>query len=512
MLLEPVSAGQTRFRLQGLAADTRGIAVGRDALVVFDTLDQLVAFLGAYSDEASLDDLLPTLTLERAQRGPGGQVLLVRCATGDGWALDRVARLAGAARGRTYAGAGRVFVRTRERAAPFGYDLASSVAELGLEADVVASVEHDQVAAYRVVERFDPLDLVERLSLRRVPLTSRAFTDDPELAGLRDLALVLVAPGLADRVLRWLWTHDVTMAGVRVVLDDERAPALLLRLRQPSTHVLSVLHGLPGVELFTVVSPRVAIEVGFRHPIHLSTANACFPGDEMLLFRGTVNRVERIDGAPRFVDGRRLVRLDPSLRLGEVGRLATTQPIPLDVDLRLEPSSDTREPMGALIAWEQLGLLRQLVYLLPPMALASAVVLPLEEGLLILARRGVSGGWSGAWMATSLVPLGRRYVEAAPGVLVPDGWELVPHIRAALLRTLLGLDADDCAVFLALGREPLRVRSSDLRALDASLLARIELSEPVLVAASATQEPPPARIEPDRMGRFALWGFRGSAR
>lgn len=512
MFLEPVSAGQTRFRLQGLAADTRGIAVGRDALVVFDTLDQLVAFLGAYSDEASLDDLLPTLTLERAQRDGGGQVLLARCATGDGWSLDRLSRLASAVRGRTFTGAGRVFVRTRERAAPFGYDLTTSVAELGLAADAVASIELDQVAAYHVVDRFDPLDLIERLTLRRVPLSTRAFVDDPELAGLRDLALVLVAPGLADRVLRWLWSHDVAMAGVRVLLDDERLPASLLRLRQASSHVLGVLHGLPGVELFSVVSPRVAIEVGFRHPIHLASASACFPGDEMLLFRGNVGRVERIEGAPRFVDGRRLVRLDPNLRLGEVGRLATTQPIPIDVDLRLEPSSDAREPMGTLIAWDQVSLLRQLVYLLPPAALSQAMVLPLEEGLLVLASGAGGSGWSGAWMATSLVPLGKRYVEAAPGVLVPDGWELVPHVRPALLRSLLGLEADDHAVFLALGKEPLRVRASELRPLDASLLARIELAEPVLVATTATHEPPPARIEPERLSRFALWGFRGNTR
>ena len=35
---------------------------------MFPSIDWLVSFLGAYSDEASLDDLLPTMTLEHARR------------------------------------------------------------------------------------------------------------------------------------------------------------------------------------------------------------------------------------------------------------------------------------------------------------------------------------------------------------------------------------------------------------------------------------------------------------
>ena len=44
--------------MQGLAPDARGIAVGRELLLVFGSIDWLIAFLGAYSDEASLDELI----------------------------------------------------------------------------------------------------------------------------------------------------------------------------------------------------------------------------------------------------------------------------------------------------------------------------------------------------------------------------------------------------------------------------------------------------------------------
>ena len=89
---------------------------------------------------------------------------------------------------------------------------------------------------------------------------------------------------------------------------------MLLRLRAPSGRLLDVLRPIPGVEILVPISPRAAVEVGYAHPIHLASASSCLPGDEMYLFRGRVGRVERIDGAPRFVDGRFLVRTEVNLR------------------------------------------------------------------------------------------------------------------------------------------------------------------------------------------------------
>ena len=57
------------------------------------SLDRLVAFLGAYSEECSLDDLIPSLTIERARRDAGGQALLLRCAGGDWLPLQNPAAL-----------------------------------------------------------------------------------------------------------------------------------------------------------------------------------------------------------------------------------------------------------------------------------------------------------------------------------------------------------------------------------------------------------------------------------
>jgi hypothetical protein len=538
-ILEPVAAGQTRFRMQGLSPDPRGIAVGREALIVFESLDRCVSFLGAYGLEASLDDLLPSTTLERARRTGGGSALLLRCEASEGYGLDRLARLAGAARSQLYVGSGSVFVRARESVAPFGYDLAVPVAELlmhvgqgggsssgaqgadsngssraaGLGADEVLVVDREFVARYRSEDRVDPIDLIQRLQLRPVALPLQGIASDPELCGMRDMALVLVAPGVADRVLAYLWRKEVAMAGVRMTLAGDRRTSVLLRLRNPSGRVLDVLRPIPGVELLVPVSSRAAVEAGWVHPIHLASASSCLPGDEMYLFRGRANRVERIDGAPRFVEGRYLVQTEVQLRTAELSSGWEVEPAQLQeagqlhVELRLQPSSITRDPRASLIPWRELELLRRLIYLVPPSALAAARLVPLTEGLLVLSGGGRLGSDGRPLSVGAVIPLGRRYCEVAPGVLVPDGFELWPRLRPALIRELLELDGEDRAVFLEPGRDPIHIANERMMSLDAAAIGTLETSEAALVEASVAPLEPGVVVN-QRLGRFALWGFR----
>ncbi len=507
-LLEPVAAGQTRFRMQGLAPDARGIAIGRELLLAFPSLDWLVSFLGAYSDEASLDDLIPTMTLEHAKRAGGGHAMVVRCAAVDGYAVDRLARLATAARGQLYTGAGSVFVRWRERDAPFGYDV---VAPVVVEGDDVIVIDTEFSARYASIDRLDPVELIQRLQLRPEPLPLTGIASAPDLCGMREMGLALIAPGLTDRVLRYLWQNEVPMAGYYVQLEGDRRSSLLLRLRHPKGRVLEVLASIPGVELMAPVSSRAAVQLSYRHPIALGSAQTCFPGDEMFLFRGRAGRVERLTGPPRFVEGRHLVESSSPMTLRDVGALRDAELMPLRVKLQVRSSSLPREPRGALIRWDQVGLLRHLVYLIPPAALAAARVVPLEEGVVVLtgstvgARSPASAAGLGAGV---IVPLGRRLGEVAPGVLLPDGYELWPRIRPSLMRELLGLEAEDHALFLGPDADPIRIRPEQLLPLDAALVGRLgvadaTVAEPDLPALS------PATIVNERLGRFALWGFGG---
>jgi hypothetical protein len=507
-LLEPVAAGQTRFRMQGLQPDARGIAIGRELLLAFPSIDWLVSFLGAYSDEASLDDLLPTMTMEHARRDGGGHALLLRCAGSDGYAVDRLSRLAIATRGQLYTGGGSVFIQWREREAPFGYDLVEPVVP---SADEVVVIDTDYVARYATLDRMDPVELIQRLQLRAVPLPLSGIAADPDLCGLKDMALALVAPGLAQKLLGYLWRNEVPIAGHYVQLEGDRRPSLLLRLRHPRGRVLDVLFGTPGVELLAPVSTRAAVEVGYRHPIQLASASSCLPGEEMFLFRGRTRRVERLIRPPRFVDGRHLVEATGATMVRELGQLREAELAPLRVEVQMRPSSMPREPRGALVSWEQVGLLRHLVYLIPPSALAASRVVPIDEGVVVLtgstvgARTPASAAGLGAG---AIVPLGMRLGEVAPGVLVPDGFELWPRIRPQLMRQLLGLGSEDHAIFLSGKSDPIRVKPEQLLPLDAALVGRLDLTEASIVSPEL-----PAlesgTIRNERLGRFALWGFGG---
>ncbi len=502
-LLEPIAAGQTRFLMQGLAPDARGIAVGRETLIVLPSLDRLVAFLGAYSEECSLDELIPTMTIERARRERGGHALLLRCAGGDSYALDRMQRMALAVRGQLYTGGGTVFVRARDRNAPFGYDLA---VPLSAESDDVLAVDHEFSARYRAIDRLDPVELIQRLSLRPVPLPLGSISDHADLCGMYDMALALVAPGIAERVLAYLWGAQVNMAGVRIALEGERRASLLLRLRQPSGLILDVLHGIPGIELLVPVSERAAVELGYRHPIHLASASTCLPGDEMYLFRGRVGRVERLEGAPQFIDGRHLVQSDVAGRVIEPGDARSMGARVQRVQLRLRPSAAVREPRGALVPWEQGELLRRLVYLIPPTSLAAARLTILPDELLVLTGSSL-GGLAAGVGAAAVIPLGKRICEVAPGVLVPDGYELWPRVRPQLVRELLGLNTGEHALFRDPESDPIRLRPEHLIPLDAAVIGRLQLTEGQAMRPENSQ-PEPGMIENQRFGWwFPLWGF-----
>ncbi len=492
--------------MPGLAPDARGIAVGRETLIVLPSLDRLVGFLGAYSQECSLDELLPTMTLERGRRVDGGHALLVRCNGGDSYALDRLSRIVLAVRGQLYTGSGSTFIRTRERAAPFGYDLAAAV-HAGSE-DIVA-IEVDYAARYRAVERLDPVELIQRLSLRPIPLPLSGIAEDPDLCGLSELALVLVAPGISERVISYLWNAQVAMAGVRVALEGERRASLLLRLRQPPGGILDVLFGIPGVELLAPVSERAAVELGYVHPIHLASASSCLPGEEMYLFRGRVGRVERLDGAPRFMDGRYLIKSEVADRVISPGDTRVAKMQPLKVNLRLRPSTSLREPRGALVPWEQAEMLRRMIYTIPPTALSAARLAAMQTGLLVLTGSSLGGLGAGVG-AGALIPLGSRLCEVAPGVLVPDGYELWPRVRPALIRELLGLEASDHALFTGPELPPVRLKPEHLTPLDSAMTGHLTLLDGGELIQDALPGLSGGQIDNTRLGRFALWGYGGT--
>src|SRR6266516_2773373 len=100
-MLQRVVLGQTRFNLPGLAADPRGVVVGRQL-----------------SAEQSIDDLQPGLRIVYARGGAGTREAIVQLPIVSPGLADVVAHAARLAGGQTFTGTGKQFVQYRDARAP----------------------------------------------------------------------------------------------------------------------------------------------------------------------------------------------------------------------------------------------------------------------------------------------------------------------------------------------------------------------------------------------------------
>ena len=165
-MLERVTLKQTRFRTPGIQRDQRGIAVGEKAVVLFTSLDRLVAFFRAYTKAESLDELVGTLEIQRLTTSLGTRELMLCFAAGSSYRMDQVAGIARLTGGMVFTGGDRHFVKYRDAASPLGYDVISLSSS---EADVLL-YEGSFQQAYTIDKPVSLLSLILRLTPRRVEI------------------------------------------------------------------------------------------------------------------------------------------------------------------------------------------------------------------------------------------------------------------------------------------------------------------------------------------------------
>ena len=73
-MLEPISLGQGRTHCPGLAADERGVVMGRRLALFFADIARAVGFFRSYSREVNLDEILASLEIREAVRGLSSQM------------------------------------------------------------------------------------------------------------------------------------------------------------------------------------------------------------------------------------------------------------------------------------------------------------------------------------------------------------------------------------------------------------------------------------------------------
>ncbi|HKA86353.1 MAG TPA: hypothetical protein VKE22_01765 [Haliangiales bacterium] len=503
-MLERISLGQTRFSMPGVAPDARGIVLGKLGVLSFPSLDGVVSWLRLYSDEDGLDDLLPGTHILRARTPLGSRAFLLVIPAASSYILDRAARCARLAGGATYTGTSRHFVRYRDERSPYGYD----VGDLGGPGPDMVLHGEDGSIAYARDGEVPIATVVFRLSLRRVPGAERLDAEG------RALLYISVAAGLAYGLLRYLLRARVRAEVATVSPEDpsaftapgEPGEILLVRAHDVPERLLEALRGVPGVTLFRPASEHIAVEVGWAHPVALSSVASLFPRDRFYLFFGAADRLEIVRGPIAFSGADHLLPVKVNAPPPVSAAVSKEGLPPIEIPIRLIPTlSPPRRVVASLVDWSEAARLKQLVYVLPPPVLRGHEIALTDRGLLLLCREGVD-----------VLPLGALLTEAAPGLLIPLGMDVTPRVPTEVLgaaiehqlaaRSAASASQARITVFPHDGA-PFFVASSDFQPLERRALARIRVPPAASVAEPVAAGEPSTRIVNDAVGRFALWGF-----
>jgi hypothetical protein len=497
--LEPAALHQTRFRTPGVTPDSRGVVVGQKGLCLFPSLDRAVAFFRAYAEEGSLDELLPTLNIERVISSLKTREVLVSMAAESSYRMDRVAQVARLAGGDVFTGTQRHFVRYRDARSPLGYDIVEIV---DAKADVVLYAE-----AYRQaynVERQVPFG---ELILKLQPYVAPVGDKHP-LSRIWVTAETGIGNALVGYLFRWRVKAKVALAEwpPESAFDEGVKRLHVFDVDDPPARVVKLLRSLPGVHVFEPVAGNVGVEVGFKHPVALESCQGVFAKNGLTLFMGKNtggSQVTIVDPVPPLAPVQTLVRSDVRLddaRGGSSARHALTASMPnvLDLSLRLASSQLAwRNVVASVVPIAEREWLARMLYVLPPRTLESIRMAITEEAIYLWDPNGIEG-----------VPLGRFYSRVAERVYVPAGMTLVPAVSSSVLEELVA-GAGGGHVFFIDGEERPRVVSSDAFGPVSRRVLKSVAGAHVHADAPDRADIPLPLLSYGPESRFPLWGVPG---
>jgi hypothetical protein len=431
-MLERAALHQSRFRTPGVTPDARGVVLGEKGLVLFSSLDRAVAFLRAYGEEGSLDELVPSLLIRRVITPLRTREILLSVAAESSYRMDRVAGIARLAGGLVFTGTSRHFVKYRDTASPLGYD----VQELdATPADLL--LYHDAFQqAYTLERDLDLRELLLKLSLEPAPTVARAAS-----TRLYATAELGVGHALVRYLFRWQVQARAAVAEwpSESAFDDGPRRAHIFDLIDVPDRIVKLLASLPGVRLFEPVGESVAVQLGFRHPVALDSCPSLFKGDQLTLFRAGAP-VDVIAPMPPFAPVRSLVRTEltltdaasPQREASSVEKL-TAMALPL----RLRASNAPwRQVRATVVPLAERAWLARMLYVLPPRTLSALRVALTPTAAYLIDPAGIEG-----------VPLGVFYTELAPRIYVPAGTALEPSVGPDVLATLVENRGDGLVFF-----------------------------------------------------------------
>ncbi len=495
MALEHVAQGQTRFFTPGIAPDPRGIVLGRFIMMTFATLEGAVSWFRLYSSEASLDELLASLTIVKGRTALGSREIVVQIPAVSSYAADRAARLCRLVGGATYTGTSKHYVKYRDDRSPYGYD-AVDIGAMPAGTDFM--VHGDEFAQGYVREGELPFQrLLFRLTIRKLPGGEQLDDED------RGELYLAVARGLADGIIRYLWRNRVEAEaglftpGTTSAFEDQARDRgyMLIRARGLPERILALFMGTPGIDVFKPAGANAAVAVGYAHPIDLGSCASVFPPETFHVF-WPGDRVDVLPGPLTLSDIGDLTRVDLELeKVSEPGQHGAGPPPTIGVELKLAVSmGPPKRVVATLIATEHGPRLKRILFALPPVSLRGHRVAVTDRGILVIGSENLD-----------VIPLGQLMYELTPGLLVPLGMEVVPRVTPEVLSRALGHAAGLVTVFTNDGM-PFQVQESAFATLERRSLAKLEVdrADSISYVADTVGE---TRVVNDAVGRFALWGF-----
>lgn len=489
--LERAALHQTRFRTPGVAPDARGVVLGQKGLVLFPSIDRLVAFLRAYGDEGSLDELLPSLVLRRLETPLRTREIMLTLQAESSYRMDRVAGVAKLAGGLVFTGTSRHFVKYRDSASPLGYDVVELLDE---PADLIL---YDD--AFRQSYRFDRelafRDLVFKLQPYRVP----AARGEPLPARLWATAEVGVGGAMLSYLFRWQVAAQAALAEwpPASAFEDRPRRLYLFDVSETPERVTRLFASLPGVHVFEPLGRSFGVELGYRHPIALESCASLFNEEALHFFRGD-GEVLVVDPLPPFAPVRSLVRtgvdLEGASAVAEGAGLETS--LELSLPLRLAPSTEPwRAVTATVVPFANREWLARMLYALPPNTLAALRIAVGEDRFYLLDPSGIEG-----------VPLGTFHSEVAPRIYVPSGLTLVPAVSPAVLQDLVR-DRGDGYVFFDPEVEAPRVIGANAFGPVSRRVLRDVAAVPLIADPLEDPDKPLPLLQYEAPRRFPLWGL-----
>ena len=466
--------------------------LGQKGVVLFSSLDRLVAFLRAYGDEGSLDELLPSMEIRRLITPLRTREIMLSILAESSYRMDRIAGVAKLAGGLVFTGTSRHFVKYRDPSSPLGYDvqeLLDEPADLVLYDDTFRQpYDYERELSFR--------DLVLKLTPHRVPPAERVLP--PHLFATAEIG---IGGALVSYLFRWRIAARAALAEwpSRSAFADAPRRLYLFDMNDVPPRIVSLMASLPGVHVFEPLGATFGVELGFRHPIALESCASVFGADTMHLFRGD-GHVELVTPPPPFAPVRSLVRASVAVEEAEVpaSGAGIEADLAMSLPLKLASSNDPwRAVVASIVPASQREWLARLLYALPPRTLAALRVAIGQDRIFLLDPTGIEG-----------VPLGTFYSEAAPRIYVPAGMALVPAVSPAVLSELVR-DRGDGHVFFEPGRgEPLVVPVAAFGGVARRAIRDVS-GVPVSADRPDAEEPELPLLQYDEARRFPLWGVPG---